>query len=83
DNPIDFIWQGIVGGITRIVRNHPKDRFGTRVPISGSFDNPAPAILDTVFNVIRNAFVKAFTGTLNDEGVDLSKVQKDDDTKGK
>jgi hypothetical protein len=81
DNPIDFIWQGIVGGITRIVRNHPKDRFGTRVPISGSFDNPSPAILDTVFNVLRNAFIKAFTGKLNDEGVDLEKVKQDPDAK--
>lgn len=22
-NPIDFIWQGIVGKLTRIIRNHP------------------------------------------------------------
>ncbi|HMJ06354.1 MAG TPA: DUF748 domain-containing protein [Chthoniobacterales bacterium] len=29
ENPLDFIWQGIVGGLTRIIRNHPKDRFGT------------------------------------------------------
>ncbi|MDQ6622643.1 MAG: DUF748 domain-containing protein [Verrucomicrobiota bacterium] len=83
DNPLDFIWQGIVGGITRIIRNHPKDRFGTRVPISGSFDNPSPAILDTVFNVLRNAFIKAFEGKLNDENIDLEKVQQDPETKGK
>lgn len=81
DNPIDFIWQGIVGGITRIIRNHPKDRFGTRVPISGSFDNPSPAILETVFNVVRNAFVKAFTGKLGDENIDLEKVKQDPDVK--
>ncbi|MDQ6859577.1 MAG: DUF748 domain-containing protein [Verrucomicrobiota bacterium] len=83
DNPIDFIWQGIVGGITRIIRNHPKDRFGTRVPINGSFDNPAPAVLETVFNVVRNAFVKAFTGKLGNENIDLEKVQQDPDVKGK
>ncbi len=81
DNPIDFIWQGIVGGITRIVRNHPKDRFGTRVPIAGNFDNPTPAILETVFNVVRNAFVKAFSGTLGNEGVELEKVQQDPEVK--
>lgn len=83
ESPIDFIWQGIVGGITRIVRNHPKDRFGTKVPISGSFDDPAPAVMDTVFNVLRNAFVKAFEGRLGNDDIDLDKVQQDPDTKGK
>ena len=83
DNPIDFIWQGIVGGITRIIRNHPKDRFGTRVPLSGSFDDPTPDVLDTVFNVLRNAFIKAFEGKLSNEDIDLDKVKQDPDTKQK
>ena len=42
DNPISFVWQAIVGGLTQIIRNHPTDRFGTRVPVHGSFDNPEP-----------------------------------------
>src|SRR3954447_15939643 len=83
DNPIDFIWQGIVGGLTRIIRNHPKDRFGTRVPLSGSFDEPAPDVLETVFNVLRNAFIKAFEGKLSNEDIDLEKVQQDPDVKDK
>jgi hypothetical protein len=83
DNPLNFVWQAIVGGLTEIIRNHPKDRFGTRVPISGSFDNPAPAVLDTIFNVFRNAFVKAFSGKLSAENIDLEKVKQDSDTKEK
>jgi hypothetical protein len=83
ESPIDFIWQGIVGGLTRIIRNHPKDRFGSKVPISGSFDDPAPAVMDTVFNVFRNAFVKAFEGRLSNDDVDLDKVQQDADVKDK
>ena len=66
--------QGIVGGLTRIIRNHPKDRFGTKVPISGSFDDPAPAVLETVFNVFRNAFVKAFEGRLSNDDIDLEEL---------
>lgn len=81
ENPIDFIWQGIVGGLTRIIRNHPKDRFGTKVPLSGSFDDPTPAVLDTVFNVFRNAFVKAFTGRLSNDNIDLEKLQQSSETK--
>lgn len=81
ENPIDFIWQGIVGGLTRLVRNHPKDRFGTRIPVSGSFDDPSPALLDTVWNVFRNAFIKAFEGQLKNDDIDLEEVQQSSETK--
>ncbi len=78
DNPFSFVWQAILGGLTELVRNHPKDRFGTRVPYSGTFDAPQPAIMKTVFNVFRNAFVKAFTGKLKNEDVDVpEKVDPD------
>lgn len=83
ESPIDFIWQGIVGGLTRIIRNHPKDRFGTKVPVSGSFDDPAPAVMDTIFNVFKNAFVKAFGGTLKNDDIDLQEIQESSETKPK
>ena len=74
DNPIDFVWQGIVGGLTRMIRNQPKDRFGTKAPFSGSFDNPKAAVMTTILNVFRNAFIQAFTGTLSENKQDLPKV---------
>lgn len=76
-NPLNMVWQAILGGLTELIRNHPKDRFGTRVPFSGDFDNPQPAIMETVFNVFRNAFVKAFTGKLQNDKVDIPKVDPD------
>ncbi len=76
-NPIDFIWQGVVGGLTRIIRNQPKDRFATRVPLSGSFDNPQPAIIATVLNVFKNALIKAFEGKLEENHENLPKVPED------
>jgi len=79
DNPASFVWQAILGGLTEIVRNHPKDRFGTRVPFAGTFDKPTPEILTTVFNAFRNAFVKAFEGKLENEKVKLpEKVEPDE-----
>src|SRR2546423_1468960 len=77
DNPIDFIWQGIVGGLTRIIRNHPKDRFGTRVPLSGNFEDPVPDVMTTIVNVFKNAFIKAFEGKLENENIELPKVDKE------
>ena len=73
ENPASFVWQAILGGLTEIVRNHPKDRFGTRVPFAGTFDNPKPEILTTVGNAFRNAFVKAFEGKLENKTIELPK----------
>jgi hypothetical protein len=74
ENPISLIWQGIVGGLTRIVRNQPRDRFATRVPLSGTFDEPRPAIIVTLLNVFKNALVKAFEGKLEEDHAKLPKV---------
>ena len=63
-NPATAIWEAILGGLTRIVRNYPEDRFGTKVPFSGTFEDPQPDIIATVVNAFRNAFVEAFKGTL-------------------
>jgi len=62
ENPATFVWEAIVGALTRIVRNYPQDRFGTKVPFSGTFEHPQPDIFATVFNAFRNAFVQAFEG---------------------
>jgi len=64
DNPITAVWEAILEGVTRIVRNYSKDRFGTKVPFSGTFEHPNPEILTTIANAFRNAFVKAFSGEL-------------------
>jgi hypothetical protein len=64
DNPLTAVWEAILEGVTRIVRNHPKDRFGTKVPFSGTFEHPNPEMLTTIFNAFRNAFIKAFAGEL-------------------
>jgi hypothetical protein len=63
-NPATFVWEAILGTLTQIIRNYPKDRFGTKVPFSGTFERPQPDIIATIFNAFRNAFVQAFEGKL-------------------
>jgi len=77
-NPLSAVWASIVNGLTKVIRNQPKDRFGTRAPISGSFEDPKPALVTTIFNVFKNAFVKAFEGTLENQNLNLpDKVDPD------
>jgi hypothetical protein len=67
DNPVTAVWEAILEGVTRIVRNYSKDRFGTKVPFPGTFEHPNPEILTTIGNAFRNAFIKAFSGELPPE----------------
>src|SRR5437868_1452050 len=41
-NPATFLWEGLLGALTEIVRNHARDRFGTKAPFSGTFEDPRP-----------------------------------------
>jgi hypothetical protein len=66
ENPATFVWEAIVGALTKIISNYPKDRFGTKVPFSGTFEHPQPDIFATIFNAFRNAFVQAFEGKIED-----------------
>ena len=63
-DPITAVWEAILEGVTRIVRNYSKDRFGTKVPFSGTFEHANPEILTTIANAFHNAFIKAFSGEL-------------------
>src|ERR1051326_5988280 len=65
-NPATLVWEGILGALTELIRNYPKDRFGTKVPFSGTFKHPQPDIFATIFNAFHNAFVKAFEGKIED-----------------
>jgi hypothetical protein len=65
ENPVTFVWEGILGALTEIVRNYPRDRFGTKVPFSGTFEHPNPDIFATIGNAFQNAFVKALSGKLD------------------
>lgn len=74
-NPLKLAWEGILGGITRLLRNQPRDRFATRIPIRGEFDAPRIALLPTLGNLLKNEFIRAYQGDL--EGtIDFGDAQR-------
>jgi hypothetical protein len=77
-NPLTALWEGILEGVTRIVRNYSKDRFATKVPFAGTFNQPHPDIFATVFNAFRNALVKEFTGEIPDKNLKLPPVNPEE-----
>ena len=62
DNPLKLAWESLVAGVSRLFRNQPKNRFATKIPISGTLDNPKVNVLSTLGNILKNEFIRAFTG---------------------
>jgi hypothetical protein len=76
-NPVKLVWQAIVAGVVKIFKNQPKDQLATKVPISGTFDKKGIDLWTTIGNVLRNAFVHAFSPTF-DQTVGPSKDLTED-----
>ena len=60
DNVFQVFWEALVGGAEFVLKNQPRDQFGTVIPVSGDVSRPAPGILPTIGNVLRNAFIRAY-----------------------
>jgi hypothetical protein len=59
-NPLNLVWQSVVGFFVEIFENQKKDQFATKVPLTGDLNNVETATWPSVWNIFRNAFVKAF-----------------------
>jgi hypothetical protein len=68
DHVFQVFWEALVGGAQQLLKNQNRDQFGTLIPFSGEVDGPKPSILDTIGNVLRNGFIRAYLPKLqNDE----------------
>jgi hypothetical protein len=60
-NVLQVFWQALVGAVTTVFKNFPRDQFGTRIPFTGDLSKSTTVdILATIGNVLRNAFVRAY-----------------------
>lgn len=83
DTPVlNGFWQAFVGLAFNVTKNIRKDRTGTKIPISGKYDNPDIEIGQTIINIFRNAIIKAYKAEV-DQTIslkDLAEKQNDDRT---
>lgn len=54
------LYEGLVGDIAKLLENAPREEVATRTEISGALENPHISTWQTVVNLVRNAFFKAF-----------------------
>lgn len=76
--PFQKAWEALVGFATKILENRERQQVATQVPLSGELENPDAGTLAAIVNLLRNAFVAAFSRSL--EGtVDLGNVDPEAD----
>ena len=53
------LYEGLVGGISGLLKNRPRSEVATKVPISGDLEAPQSNTWETIVRLIQNAFFQA------------------------
>jgi hypothetical protein len=61
-----LLWEGLVGGIMNLFKNHERNQFAARIPISGSRKEMTIDKWSTVGSILRNTFVQALSPKFED-----------------
>jgi hypothetical protein len=75
DNVIEFFWEALVGVTTELLKNQPRDQFGTVINFRGDVMNPKTSILEVVGNVLRNAFIRAYLPRLRGDATQIEGLE--------
>lgn len=67
DSFFQKIWEALAGGVSKVLENPKKDQVATKVAIEGSFENPRTRTIDAVFELLRNAFIRALVPTVDNQ----------------
>lgn len=76
DGFLQKTWESIVGGVGVVFKNQKKDQLATKVPIEGNFNNPDVNILEAVWQVLKNAFIKALMPAV-DQQININSVDEE------
>ena len=61
------LYERLVTGVSKILKNPPRDEVATKVDIEGRLDQPQTSTLQAIANLLRNAFIKAILPGLERE----------------
>lgn len=54
------LYEGLIGGVAKLLENKPREEVATRTELSGPLQNPQTSTWQTIVNLAKNAFFKAF-----------------------
>lgn len=67
DGFLETLWEGFVGVFKFILKNQGTDTVATRVPFEGDLNKVQTGVWPTVTNIFKNAWIKAFTGQVDQD----------------
>jgi uncharacterized membrane protein len=70
-----LLWEGLLGTLTEIFKNHSQDEIATKVNIEGTFKDPKVNIWYAIGETLKNAFVHGLCACIDHE-ISLSSVTK-------
>lgn len=75
NNPLKLFWEALVGAASELLKNQPRDQFGTVIPLRGDLTNPRSDLLAILGNVLRNAFIRAYLPRLQGTAENIDDLQ--------
>jgi hypothetical protein len=73
-HPVKSLWEGSLQLASKIFKNQPRDQVAAKVPFSGTIAGTNTDVLPAIASVLRNAFVRAFTHSI-DSTISLEDVE--------
>lgn len=64
EGPFRKVWEGLVNLAAKILENKQEDQVATQIPLRGELTDPDVDLVTTIANLLRNAFVAAFSHSL-------------------
>ncbi len=68
--PLRFVWEALVAGAKQLLENEPKEQVATIIPVKGRFENADIDVMAAIGWLLRNAFIEALRGGV-DDAIDL------------
>lgn len=65
--PLKLIWESVAGFVMEIFENQKHDQFATKIQFHGDLKNVDSPIWPTIGGIFKNAFIKAFTKSTENE----------------
>jgi hypothetical protein len=76
EGPFRKVWEGLVNLAAKILENKQEDQVATQIPLRGEIEDPQAGIVTAMVNLVRNAFVAAFSHSL-EGSINLRDVASD------
>ena len=70
------MYEGVVGGVAKLLENRNREQLATKADISGRIDNPDVSAVDMVIRLVQNAFFKAILPGFDAELARVSRPKK-------